>query len=74
MSTNEDAAKAEISHHGTRDFLERNHVENEAYALVFPILAKYETRGFNAHQRAQNLVRKLADDMSEFVRQNTRGQ
>lgn len=70
----EDQSRTDISHHGRRDFRERNEIENQVYATVFPVLAKYESRGFNAHQRTQNIAKQVGDQCEEFVRQNVRGQ
>lgn len=48
-------------------FDERARVLNELYALIFPVLAKYETRGFNAHQRTQNIAMTAADEMQDWI-------
>ncbi len=53
-----------------KDFTERFEIMNQLYALIFPILAKYETRGFNAHQRAQTITHEVADKMETWILNN----
>lgn len=48
-------------------FPEWNEMQNQLYAVIFPILAKHETRGFNAHQRAQSIVVSATADAEDWI-------
>lgn len=59
-----------MSIHNT--FEEARDLENQLYALILPILAKYEARGFNSHQRAQNISSKAVEEMRQWILKNQR--
>lgn len=40
---------------------------NSLYAAIFPILSNYETIGYNAHQRAQNIADSALSLCEEWV-------
>lgn len=42
-------------------------IMNDVYATVFPVLAKYETKGFNAHTRAQKIALETCVAVEEWV-------
>lgn len=48
---------------------EKTEAENQLYAVINPILAQYETRGYNAHQRAQIIVAETVRRMDAWIRQ-----
>ena len=50
------------------DKAERREFLNQLYALVFPILNKYEARGSNGHARTQILSEELADKMDVWIK------
>ncbi len=41
--------------------------ENEMYAIVFPLLSSYETRGYNAHQRSQTIARNARLECERWI-------
>ncbi len=47
-----------------------NRLQNGLYDLIFPVLAKYETRGHNAHQRMQNIIRTVTEESQVFIAQS----
>lgn len=50
-----------------RKFEELYDVSNQLYALIFPILSKYETPGYNAHSRAQSITMETAEKMGAWI-------
>lgn len=51
---------------------DKNHLANKLYAEIFPILARYEVRGYNAHQRTQSIVAEAMDSCHDWVIRNIR--
>lgn len=43
---------------------------NDAYKLVYPALMPHETRGYNAHTRAQILCDELAEKVEQWILSN----
>lgn len=42
-------------------------LENDLYAAIFPLLSSYETRGFNAHQRAQTIAHNARLEAEHWI-------
>lgn len=41
---------------------------NELYGIINSVLAPYEQRGFNAHQRTQHIVEGVAIQCEDWIR------
>lgn len=50
---------------------ERRELLNSLYALVFPLLNKYEDRYSNGHARTQILTEELAQKMDQWIASQT---
>lgn len=50
---------------------ERSALGNSLYDLIFVALSKHETRGYNAHQRAQTISEHTILEMERWIAQQT---
>lgn len=48
---------------------ERAELQNKLYEVIYPVLIPYETRGYNAHQRAQNIIEDTTISMQKWINQ-----
>lgn len=46
---------------------ERRILGNELYAAIYPVLMRYETRGFNAHARAQVILQDVQEKCQQWI-------
>lgn len=46
---------------------ERAKCGNEIYAAVYPVLSRYESRGGNAHSRAQLILEEALEKMDRWI-------
>lgn len=53
----------------TRVCQDRTELSNELYSLIFPYLATGETRGFNAHSKAQKIIETAVRECQEWLGQ-----
>jgi hypothetical protein len=49
-------------------------VANDVYASVFELLSEHETRGFNAHHRAQVIAKSVTEQCEQWIELQTKPQ
>lgn len=55
----------EVERRMTKD--EEREIQNQLYAIICPLLAKYESRGFNSHARTQAIMVEVVERCNEWI-------
>lgn len=46
---------------------EKRLLGNELYKIIYPMLAQRECRGFNAHSRAQSIMKSVETQIADWI-------